>query len=445
MSRSIFTIVLLFVGLNLHGQTSGSFKYTDSLTYSLYNEKRWDDLIAAGNSSIRTGLDYYYLRMRIGIAYYENKNYVRSAKHFRKALDFNVDDQVALEYLFYSYYFSGHSSQAQSLLPLFYKQNRERIIKESRLKKNHLTIESFYSDAGTQNIITDPGSYFIDSEPGSQIASLYFINNAIYAFHTIRNNFSYFHSFSNLVKDNYLHYFDGTSSVNLSPQRVIQNQYYGSFSIHSKTGWVISPSFHFFTAGYPLLYFTTNGMNKNAGTYNVRTNGYFAGAALSKNLGYIICRAESGYSYINLKKQVQGSASLLVYPLGNADIYLGAKLSVGKELVGNMSDLKIVGGFTAGFSIAHKVWFEFSGLKGDMNNFIEDNGLYIYNSSDKLENKYTGRVIIPINKNGFRVFAGGGISSYSSELIPEDGIISNSANKLNYNSNNFTGGISWDF
>ena len=110
-----------------------------------------------------------------------------------------------------------------------------------------------------------------------------------------------------------------------------------------------------------------------------------------------------------------------------------------------MSDLKIVSGFTAGFSIAGKVWFEFSGLTGDMKNYVSDNGLYVYNSVDLPDSKISGRIIIPINKIGLTIFAGGGISSYSSEFIPLDGINSLSTNKLDYNNNNFTGGISWDF
>jgi hypothetical protein len=54
-------------------------------------------------------------------------------------------------------------------------------------------------------------------------------------------------------------------------------------------------------------------------------------------------------------------------------------------------------------------------------------------------------VIIPFNKAGITIFAGGGIGSYKSEFIPADGLISGNANNLNYNSNNFKGGLSWNF
>jgi len=445
MFRIIFTIVLFSIALKLNGQATENFRYADSLTYSLYIEKSWNKLISAGNNAIKNGHDYYYLRMRIAIAYYEKHNYVKSAEHFRIALELNTNDQIALEYLFYSYYLSGHSYQAQSLMPLFYPQNRDRIVNESKLRKNIITFESFFSDSGTDDIISDPDAYFSDREAGSQIVTKYFINNSVSASHIIGNHVSYYHAFTNLLKENHLHYFDGSISADLLSQRVIQNQYYASLNFFTSTGWIISPSFHFITAGYPLISISTSGMNSSAKTYNVRSNGYFAGTAISKNTGFIVIGAEAGYSHINFLSQVHGTASFMVYPSGNSDIYIGAKVSAGMEIESSLSDLKIVSGFTGGFSIARKVWMELSGLMGEMNNYVSDNGLYIYNSPDILHSRFSGRIIIPVQKDGITIFAGGGISTYSSELIPEDGQISFSTNKLSYNSNNFTGGISWKF
>jgi len=445
MFRIVFTIILFSIAMKLNGQVPGSFKYVDSLTYSLYTEKRWDELILAGNSSVKEGHDYYYMRMRIGIAYYEKRNYAMSVIHFRKALEFNENDQIALEYMFYSYYLFSRTSQAYSLLSSFYPQNRERILEESKIRKNYLSLESFFSNAVTDNIISDPDEYFSDPEAGSQIATRYFINNALSASHILGNHVSYYHSYTNLVKDNYLHYFDGLNSADLLTQRVVQNQYYGSLNFLSLSGWIISPSFHILTAGYPLITFTTPGMNSSAVTYNVRSNGYFTGIAVSKSLAMFVIGCETGYSYLNYLRQLQGTASLMVYPLGNTDIYIGGKISTLKNLKNTSSDLRIIKGFTAGFSIVRKVWIEFSGLAGEMNNYADNNGLYVYNSADILKSKFSARIIIPLNKTGMTIYAGGGISSYTSEFFPVDGISSNSANKLKYNSNNFTGGLSWNF
>jgi hypothetical protein len=445
MFRKIITIVLFSVAMKLNGQMAGGFRYADSLTYSLYTEKRWNDLIKEGNRSLRDGYDYYYMRMRIGIAYYEKHNYIMSSIQFRKALVFNENDQVALEYLFYSYYLSGRTPLSWTLLSSFYSQNRERILKESKIKKNSMTIESFFSNAKTDKILSDPDSWFSNPEPGSQIATKYFINNELYATHVAGKNVTYFHSFTNLVKVNYLHYFDGTNEADLFPQTLIQNQYYGSLNIFSPKGWIFSPSMHLLTAGYTIITTSTAGMNSSIRSEKVKSNGFHGGMAITKSMGFLTIGGETGFSYLNYAKGVQGTVSLLFYPLGNSDIYFGGKITAVKELQNSSSDLGIVKGYTAGFSIARKVWFEFSGLAGDMNNYTDINGLYVYNSADILKSKLSFRITIPFYKAGLSVYAGGGLSSYSSEFITEDGIISYNTNTLNYNSNNFTGGISWSF
>ena len=164
----------------LHGmsQESMTFKYADSLTYRLYLDKNWSELIRTGRDAIETGHDYYYMRMRLGIAYYEMHNYGMSTIHFKKALVFNTSDPVALEYLFYSYYLSGRNYEAWAVVSRLYRENRERILAESGIQKNSLTIETFYSNAATEEIISQSDEYFRNHEAGSQIVTRQFINNA---------------------------------------------------------------------------------------------------------------------------------------------------------------------------------------------------------------------------------------------------------------------------
>lgn len=417
--------------------------YSDSLTFRFYTEKRWNELLSAGNRAVKAGYDYYYMRMRMGIAYYVKHNYVMSAIQFRKALEFNENDQAALEYLFYSYYLSGRTTMSWALMSSFYPQNRERILNESKIHKNSVTIESFLSDAGTDRILSDPDSYFFNTEPGNQIVTNYFINNALYASHIVGKNVSYFHSYTNLIKDNYLHYFDGTNTAHLLSQRIVQHQYYGSINFFTSTGWVFSPSLHLLTTGYPLIYISATGAQKRVRSYDVRTYGLNAGMAVTKSIGYVVFGAEAGYFEYNSAKNLQGTFSFMVYPLGNSDIYIGGKVSAGKDSYA--SNTSIIKGLTAGFSISRKVWIEFSGLTGDMKNYSDNNGLSLYSSADILKNKITGRIMMPFKKAGLTIFAGGGISSYSSEFIPESGIATTGLNKLVYNSINFTGGITWNF
>lgn len=90
----------------------------EAQSYSLYTQKNWDELIRFGNTALRKGFDYYYLRYRLGVAYYMKKKYRNAAIHFEKATIFNSTDE-AMEYLYYSYLYSAQYERARWLSKSF--------------------------------------------------------------------------------------------------------------------------------------------------------------------------------------------------------------------------------------------------------------------------------------------------------------------------------------
>lgn len=440
----ILTIASIFLP-ELYSQEAMSFRYADSLTYKLYDQKNWNELINKGKEAISNGHDYYYMRMRVGIAYYERHNYAQSAKHFTRALEFNAGDQTALEYLFYSYYLSGRYFQELTILSETGLQEKERILKESRIKKNSITVESFYLNAATEDIISDPNVNFTNNERGSQVVTKSFINNAVYLSHLIGERSSYFHSFTNLIKHNHLHYFDGMQRTDLEEQKVIQNQYYGRFNFFTSSEWILSPSFHILTAGYPLVAISYSGMNYSAYTYDARTNGFAGGLGITKTGGYTSFSGEAVYSRLNKIHQLQGTLSLVLYPAGNRNIYLGGNVTALYNPGADPPEIRPVTGFIAGFAISNRVWFEFSGSSGNMKNHTESNGLIIYSGIDYPTRKFSGKIIVPFYKSGITLFAGTGIGKYSSEFLPFDGYNDYDPNILTYNNYSVTGGLSWNF
>ena len=446
MRRIIISAVFIFLSIKIFSQEPAmSFRYADSVTYNLYLQKNWDDLIKTGKEAISNGHDYFYMRMRLGIAYYERHNYVQAAKHFTKAIEFNTGDQIALEYLFYSYYLSGRYFQAWTILSETGLQERERILKESRIKKNSVTFESYYLNAGTEDIISDPGLNFPNPEGGSQVVTKSFINNAIYLSHLTGKRSSYYHSFTNLIKHNYLHYFDGILNTDLDDQKVVQNQYYGRFNFFTSSGWIFSPLFHLLTAGYPLVAISYTGISPSPYTYDARSNGFAGGFAITKTGGYVSFSGEAVYSRLNKIEQIQGTLSLILYPAGNRNIYLGGNVTGLYNPGTDSPEIRTVTGFIAGFAISSRVWFEFSGTSGNMKNHTESNGLIIYNGIDYPAGKYSGKIIVPFYRSGITLFAGAGTGKYSSEFLPFDGYNNFSPNKLNYKNYSLTGGLSWNF
>lgn len=90
----------------------------ESQSYSLLTQTKWDELIRFGNKALSNGFDYYYLRYRLGVAYYMKKKYRIAAVHFEKAIAFNSTDE-AIEYLYYCYLYSAQYERARWLTKSF--------------------------------------------------------------------------------------------------------------------------------------------------------------------------------------------------------------------------------------------------------------------------------------------------------------------------------------
>ena len=75
-----FTILVALMLLPAREANSQSFIKIDSATYAQYLAGDWSTLVHEGKQAISQGVDYYYLRMRVGIAFYEMKNWCQSKK-----------------------------------------------------------------------------------------------------------------------------------------------------------------------------------------------------------------------------------------------------------------------------------------------------------------------------------------------------------------------------
>ena len=192
LSRFLKFTIILFLALNSSlsfAQDSLTSETIDQKSLRLYNDKNWEELIKFGKQAINEGTDYFYLRMRIGIAYYEKKNYNIAEVHFKKALQFNSTDELALEYLYYSYYFVGKYEEARIISKNFSEELAQKtgVIKQS-------SVEFILVEGGTKQ--TDSSTYYDKSKKTN---SNYF-NPAVYfqlgAKHYIKNKLSFFHAFT---------------------------------------------------------------------------------------------------------------------------------------------------------------------------------------------------------------------------------------------------------
>ncbi len=127
MRTQIIAVLFVLAGCTLYGQEGIDFRKLDSATYALYKNASWDSLVKMGRKGIKNDLDYYYLRMRMGIANFELGKYTFSAPHFEKALQFNSQDRTAGYYLYKSFLYSGKKSRANRFARSFSKDQQEKL------------------------------------------------------------------------------------------------------------------------------------------------------------------------------------------------------------------------------------------------------------------------------------------------------------------------------
>ncbi|HEC41687.1 MAG TPA: hypothetical protein ENI20_02525 [Bacteroides sp.] len=419
---------------------SQNFTEVDKNTYELYMSGDWAALVQAGKSALKQDIDYYFLRMRIGVGYYEQKNYKSAQSHFKKALAFNAGDLVALEYLYYSYLFGGQAQQAALMYDKFSESMKEKLPDPGLKPVDGISVEYLNSSSNTDGLIADPAT-FEDLPTGYQIISSSYNNLNIGLSHFMHPGTSFKHAYTYLGKSNYYYSDDGINRIAIGDQKVRQHQYYLSPSFTTGGGLVISPSFHFVHVGFQIPYLTGGGIAYVDGTDNQMVGGL----ALAKFQGPFKIRLGAIYSNFNNADQVTGSAGLTWYPLGNLDVYLGASVNAHWEDL-NKSGLSMIQDFIFGYGIASKVWIEISAAGGNMKNYTESNGYIVYNGLDWMRYKVLGTIMVPLTKKGSAIYAGLRYADYSSGMIPLDSSLSGEIiNELNYNSTSFFGGLSWKF
>ncbi len=120
-------------------------------------------MIKAGEEAIELGIDYYYLRMRVGIAAYELEDYSKAISHFKKALEFNSADDTAKEYLYFAYKFLGREMEADNTAKEFSEILMQKLSYTARSGKRSFSLNGAGSFLHDQNIIS---GYSYDADPG---------------------------------------------------------------------------------------------------------------------------------------------------------------------------------------------------------------------------------------------------------------------------------------
>lgn len=443
MRKIIFISILLISSMLVNAQEQGSFRYYDSLTYDQYNNGEWALLSGSAKEALSLGYDYYYMRMRIGISFYERAKYLRALKHFKKALEFNVGDQIALEYIYYCYYLSNKLLLASRVSEDF----GPGLIKKTGLdlaKKNRMSVAYLYSDAHSEKLIEDYSMNFVSQDAGAMVFPQSFMNIGLSLNHNIAPGISINHSLSYLNRTNLLWMGNGFQTIPEYTQTVKQLQYTFSPAFASKSGLSFSPVAYYLNTSYNLLNFVSAGAGYNVFEFDERENNLGAGFNLGVNIGRIDLGANTYASKLGNRFHFQAGSELTIFPLANSKFYLGAGYSYLRSEIVNGFDQSFIFEGRMGFLISNRVYIDLAGISGELNNYIDNNGFIIYNGINNQDRILKADISFIPGESGLIIYLGARLSKEYSAFIPEDYLYASELGS-EFNSISILGGLSWNF
>jgi len=443
MYKKITAILLFLLVFSVSwSQTNDNIMTIDQRTYKLWQEKNWKLLLTEGKDALDKGFDFYYLRLRMGIASYEQKNYQRAIIHLEKAKKFNGQEEYLDEYLYYSYVFAGRPGEAKKLasgfnLPLKEKTgtNRKPIVSEL----------SLYYNMDMNSDKTTTSDYSIDiahSKKGEQ----YIANNhhliRLSLTHDISRGFSITHGYS-FINQHYFLFKQDSLRDTISDQVSNVHQYFITGNIRLAKNWYMGVGLHYVGVRYTLQQ-TGPGFGGRRGRSSKATDSDISlFVNVKKMFPYVNAGGAFYYSTLNNDNQLQADIILETYPLGNLNLYTNSILSWQQENISGKATQRFILQQEIGGRIFKYLWMEGYGIFGNVHNFMSADGQIVYNNINTMKLKLGARLIIPVN-NRMKFNLGYGYSVNESVYIPEepDEYI---YNKTEYFNHSITGGFIWNF
>jgi hypothetical protein len=329
-SLIIILFLVLFSTVKASAQQPLDLASADSITYQYYLAGNWDKLITAGNEAINQHIDFKWLRQRMGYAYFMKFDYFASLKQYQKALTFDENDVNTRTYLYYC-----------------------------GLNTSNLTFANFQASKLSQEAQQNLGIKPLKIMDVLDFEYNYKLNNI-----NTRTNPNYWRLGINSQLGYRLNLYQAVSDYTQTISSLTLNQ----FEYFVLADYAINPHLELDIAYHYL--------NTKTDTATYKGNMIFA------RLSSRINRLDLGLSgsvldYDNENFGQIGIHAGLTLP-GQYNVYI--KSSLYQMLAANNN--RIVYSQSIGALFFKKFWTEGNITLGNLKNYIDANGLYIYNSVD---------------------------------------------------------------
>lgn len=403
--REIIISILLFLSVFSLSQAQPVLlqKDADAKTLVYYNASRWDELIGYGETALENGVDFFNLRLRLGISYYKKSDYMSAIPHLEKALSFNRSDVGAMEYLYYSYLFSGRESDVLSAIydmPVSLK---------NKLGTGNKIVYGVYAEGGITTNQDLNKQKFKGHNSFSQIYNEQEISKdgtyiSVNLKHQIGKHIKIFHGYNNITVNRLEQILDEGAGMKEYELNTTQNEYYISVNFNLGDGFNLAPAFHFSRVNYndvDLSYDrSVNPWRPVFVEVSTKITDFALLLSLTKNTSRFKFGFKNSVSNMNKSTQVQNTAQVMYFPSGNLNLYTIteathlANMEWGKEFKSSgILDQSI------GFKVFDHLWVEGGYAFGNIFNYVESDAYIIFNNVNKFSNRITVNLIAPVTKN----------------------------------------------
>lgn len=441
--RAILIFIVLFYSICTFAQTEWTYKSVDSITYQQYKKKDFKNLKKTGEKALKKEIDFYYLRTRLGIAYFETKNYEKAVVHLKRALEMYPSEALIKEYYYFSLLNTLRTADAYDLANGFSKTLQNKIGFKKQNKSNLLN--SFDNISVTTNIITNKnylkkddallgdGIYTENTLTNTTSIGNLYVENSISNRVKIYNSFSYITINSTgivqtLNSDTEKRDYNNTNlNYTLGGNYAIKNLFnvnlFGSFHQEQSNHLTATPNL----SDFSLIYKDNN----------YQFHSYSAGVAFSKRIKNVGINTSFSVSNFSEGKQYQYGTSLLWYPFGNTNFYSNSSFTY---LLNNTKKQYIYSQYV-GFKLGKNTRFELNGSFGNHQNLISSNGLISYNTIDPIW--FLGDAKLFLNYKNFTLIPSYGIQKREGSYDVYTSIDTFRTIKNKYNNNLYKFTILW--
>lgn len=395
LPKYLLVTILIFAFNHVKAQVK-SFQQADSISYALYQKADWKQLIVFGKQAINSGFDFSNLRLRLGYASFSTKNFKAAIKEYNTVLKNNSNNQIAR---YYSYLCHNYLN-----LQLLASYNAA-YIDTAQLKKENI-FPYDWIDAGIESGIKIPRN---DFRSKGTCLHVFLSNRLSWKVQLEQSVQFYGQSF-----DNSMHEEDEIrAALDKLKSADQQIEYYAKVSYAISGNTALLGAYHYLNTHYQ-----TVGYNSNIG---------FAGIKYAST--YFNLQGDIDFGYLLDHYLQQYNVGFTFYPIGNLNLYT---IGRGTYILQNGAG-QIIYNQALGFKLCKNLWSETSATFGNLDNYNEADGLYVYDLIDATKLKLGETAFYQLKKYAQLQV------NYTFEKKQDE------YHDLNYNQHSVTLGILWKF